>query len=1298
MTNQQALHKAIAILLPVAIAILLVWFAITLCMPNEQTSTIATWKQTRGPSGGKINALLLDERNPGLIYAATDGGIYVSQDGGNVWKHTSKDLPAGQEIMTLAMAQHPTQTIYAGTYNGVYHSTDGGQTWLPTTAGLTHSPVFSLVVDPENSANVYAGTDRQVFKSLDGGNTWAASNEGLPEETIWALAIDHASPNILYAGTDSGVFKSTDYGEHWQHASANMPARLRVQALAIDPVVPTILYAATEAGVYRSNDGAATWQVATGGIGEMIVHALVIDPNNPRTLYAAVGAQGIWQSTNSGETWAPVPGNIEELVLALAIHPVHSEVMYAGTGRGVYYTSTGGQRWEPKNRGLISTNVLLLVAVPERPGHLYAITGLDVFKTTDDGNTWVPLNQGLANPNVLALAVDPASPDTLYAGTWYGEIYRSADGGQSWWRVNAGLARDAPISALVIHHPGRTNPGDQPSSVLYAGTNGAGVFYSTDGGIHWTSANDGLANLYVQTLAFAPTKEGILYAGTSKGLYRLKLTGKLFPHGLRWEALQNGFAQDEVHSIVIDGRYPNVIYAATAMGIGEVYCSTDGGDHWTAIGRGSLPTNIKIQALALNSYRGKPRIVYASTDGGIFRSDDGGFNWRAINEGLPPRANVLALLVDAKRSYLYASIKNNGIYSTLDKGSGLATWRLIAAGILSAAALAIILFTIQGQLQVAKQTQDQIFERNWPLWREEIERILRDQNAVTMETLAQVPSPFRLRAMQQYLQEQGEDNLVLRLNPPVLEPANSMLVGNFLRNWRAAQRRAKNAIAFKPIVSRITDQLCQLLGFTLLETRSYKELHAYVIKAPALRLKMPPMFPLIFLQKPNITEQDVHDLHDLMSILNVASYLALLVLPDSRTGQEPTAAKMQLKKLTHGTAYDFIVMDFDDLYRIFVAKNPEKRFIRILLSQVDLTVVSPYVVSGPVPENMFFGRDYELKTITRMIKDNNFAIVGGRKIGKSSILQKLHRSFTDAPEHYSLYLDCQAVQDYQDLCNAIEAMWQVTLPDRSPEALMRLMARIKREHKEQVIVILLDEVDALLQYDALNQERLFKVFRALTQEQYCRFVLCGGKVLYASLHNPNSVLFNFCNVIRLSYLTPRDTGRIVMEPMQEMGIGFEDASKLVQGVINLSACHPNLVQYICQELIIRINARGNRFISLADLEAIGNSRQFNEYLIEVMWGNATALERLITLLIMVDTPHATLTEIEAALHARGVQVPSAAVEKALETLVLYSILHQEGEEYCFTAPAFPSIVAATQDMNSLVERTIQYLSAETITT
>ena len=85
------------------------------------------------------------------------------------------------------------------------------------------------------------------------------------------------------------------------------------------------------------------------------------------------------------------------------------------------------------------------------------------------------------------------------------------------------------------------------------------------------------------------------------------------------------------------------------------------------------------------------------------------------------------------------------------------------------------------------------------------------------------------------------------------------------------------------------------------------------------------------------------------------------------------------------------MLNGQDLRQILIARDPGKRLVEIILQQVDLSVVSPYVTSGPVPASMFFGRDHELKTITRKITDTSFALIGGRKIGKTSILDRVYR-------------------------------------------------------------------------------------------------------------------------------------------------------------------------------------------------------------------------------------------------------------------------------------------------------------------
>jgi len=57
--------------------------------------------------------------------------------------------------------------------------------------------------------------------------------------------------------------------------------------------------------------------------------------------------------------------------------------------------------------------------------------------------------------------------------------------------------------------------------VLYAGTAGAGVFKSSDGGSSWTPFNDGLSNRNVRMLAIAQGNPHTLFAGTAGGIFKI---------------------------------------------------------------------------------------------------------------------------------------------------------------------------------------------------------------------------------------------------------------------------------------------------------------------------------------------------------------------------------------------------------------------------------------------------------------------------------------------------------------------------------------------------------------------------------------------------------------------------------------------------------------------------------------------------------------------------------------------------------------------------------------------------------
>jgi len=143
-----------------------------------------------------------------------------------------------------------------------------------------------------------------------------------------------------------------------------------------------------------------------------------------------------------------------------------------------------------------------------------------------NSGVWEAVNTNLPAGSVLALAVDPKNHLTLYAGTNGSGIFKSTDGAGSWNPINADLT-DPTVSAIVINAI-RVDPVN--SAVLYVGT-GLGVFRSTNSGEKWDPFNTGLPVISVLSLAIDPTRPQTLYAGTfAAGAYTTfpELNDRLF--------------------------------------------------------------------------------------------------------------------------------------------------------------------------------------------------------------------------------------------------------------------------------------------------------------------------------------------------------------------------------------------------------------------------------------------------------------------------------------------------------------------------------------------------------------------------------------------------------------------------------------------------------------------------------------------------------------------------------------------------------------------------------------------------
>ena len=296
--------------------------------------------------------------------------------------------------------------------------------------------------------------------------------------------------------------------------------------------------------------------------------------------------------------------------------------------------------WHATGSGLPS-DVETLAAAPLSPAILYAgAWGQGVYRSVDHGATWQPASTGITLPLSVqgGLAVNPITPTVLYAGDYYGGgLYRSTNGGDSWSLVLPGAA----VRAVAVH--------PLTPTIVLVGDREQGIYRSADGGDTWMpiSATQGLTDLHVRALAFAPATPSVVYAGASQFLFRSTDAGQT------WTV--RGVLSSTVQALAVHRVTSSLVYAGTFNhGLSR---STDSGATWSQLTNG-LPADAWVTSLAIHPLT--PTILYAGTwDGQVYRTTDGGDSW----EGLGYLGYVYSVLIHPTApSVLYAATSNNGVF------------------------------------------------------------------------------------------------------------------------------------------------------------------------------------------------------------------------------------------------------------------------------------------------------------------------------------------------------------------------------------------------------------------------------------------------------------------------------------------------------------------------------------------------------------------------------------------------------------------------------------------------------------
>ena len=253
----------------------------------------------------------------------------------------------------------------------------------------------------------------------------------------------------------------------------------------VDAAPDGTIYLAAGNGALRSLDAGASWRVTTGWEVTEVLD-VDVDPHNPATIYIAT-AYGVWRTTDSGETWTQMNDGLSNppFTQAIAVDRANPNRVLTGGEGGLYESTEGGKHW----RQITEVPIREIQQHPADPGAwLVGTGGRGVMVSHDGGATW-HFSQGVTN-TIYAVAADPFHPEHMAAAGFETGIFISTDSGKTWALADGMAGQSVHALLFDVNQQGR----------LWAGTLGAGVYYSDDLGQTWQYA--GLDGTVVWDMTF----------------------------------------------------------------------------------------------------------------------------------------------------------------------------------------------------------------------------------------------------------------------------------------------------------------------------------------------------------------------------------------------------------------------------------------------------------------------------------------------------------------------------------------------------------------------------------------------------------------------------------------------------------------------------------------------------------------------------------------------------------------------------------------------------------------------------
>ena len=603
---------------------------------------------------GSVGAIAVAESDPNVVYVgmgehAVRGvmthhgdGVYKSTDAGKTWKKIGLD--ATQHISRIVVDPKNPNIVFVAAQGalysksserGIFKSVDGGATWKKVLYVDDKTGAAELSMDMNNPRILYAamwehgrlpwkiisgGPGSGLYKSTDTGETWERMKDGLPEEMgKMAIAVSRSNPEKVYALIESdsdkeagGLFVSTNGGKKWSRVTNDH--RLVQRAwyyveLFVDPKNENTIYVMS-ASALRSADGGKTWETLSGTHGDY--HDLWINPNDPNNFIISNDG-GSAVTFNAGRSWSTQANMPTAQMYRINVDNQFPYRIYGGqqdnTSVSIASRELGGggistASWTYSAGG----ESAFLAFDPDNPKYVLGdsyqgtIEVLDVNAKAGTGVMAAPIQYlGMDAKDIkyrfnwnAPIIWSKFEPNTYYHGSQY--LLKTSDMGRTWKEISPDLTRNEKEKQGKAGGPytneavGAENYGtlayiiESPheKGVIYTGSDDGLVYVTRDGGANWKNVTPkDLAECLVNAIEVSPHDRGTVYIATTR--YKFDdHTPRLYKstdYGNTWTRITNGIPANAFTRVVReDDVRKDLLFAGTELGL---YISWNGGADWS---------------------------------------------------------------------------------------------------------------------------------------------------------------------------------------------------------------------------------------------------------------------------------------------------------------------------------------------------------------------------------------------------------------------------------------------------------------------------------------------------------------------------------------------------------------------------------------------------------------------------------------------------------------------------------------------------------------------------------------------